>query len=432
MQVHRTLLLGMTALIWSTSPLVGQAQTGAATGGRPPAARTNPPPNSGAKTLAAGQSRPAGSAPTNPSQPAAGSKNAVLQQAGSQAQPRPSGVRPTAGTSGQPAVGPRGTPAPAAAAGEKPERPEGKPLVVEPLPPELERLLIAWERGSAKIERLEGSHQRTVANLVFATEKRAAGKFYFEAPSRGRIDMEGVKPGPKDKALYQTKEGEPFELQADLSQSWICTGNEVLVIDVPNRQYEVFPLPEDIKGERIIESPLPFLFGMKAEDAKRRYKLSLAQFKPEAFDATVEVVPLLQMDRQNYSKAMIRLDLRLFVPTVVRQWDPSGNMITTYVFKDPIVNGGNAVDRLKAAFGGDPFRPNLRGYQLVQQPPVNEGEIQPINGQMPDKGRARAPAPAQPPTAQPRTAQPGAVPQRTGQTGAASGVPGRAAPPPKR
>jgi hypothetical protein len=64
---------------------------------------------------------------------------------------------------------------------------------VKPLSPELERLLTDWAASSEKIHRLEGDHLRRVYDLVYEVEKLSQGRFYYETPDKGRINITPVE-----------------------------------------------------------------------------------------------------------------------------------------------------------------------------------------------------------------------------------------------
>ncbi|MDX1968137.1 MAG: hypothetical protein SFV23_13260 [Planctomycetaceae bacterium] len=310
-----------------------------------------------------------------------------------------SAPRPQAGTrpliAAQPASAPAsGQTRPAPQAGNAQPagqpRPAGEALRVETLDPKLEQILKDWERESAKIKVLQGEHKRSEFNKVFGVEKQSKGMFYFEAPDKGRIDMQGieVKPGAKS-SMVDPVTMEPYELACGADQGWICTGNEVLVLTPSEKQFEAFPIPPNMQGANIIQSPLPFLFGMKADDAKRRFQLTLRGQNEKAY--VIGAVPRLQMDAQNYSHAMISLDKVTFIPRGVQLIDPAGTLMTKYTFENIQVNP--ARNSVLSALGGwfgrdtDPFHPELRGWKKILPP-----AIEPASNQVPGKGNNAPPA----------------------------------------
>lgn len=238
--------------------------------------------------------------------------------------------------------------------------------------PRLNILLNNWEISSAKIKSLHGKHIRSRSNSVFGTDSRATGKFYFEAPDKGRIDLTGKPPAKGDVSSLKTKEGEPYKLTADRDEKWVCDGKQVLMINDAEKQYEAIDLPEEMRGKNIVESPLPFLFGMKAAEMKKRFQMDLIDYNPQTKIAKLTAIPLQGRDAQNFIRAEIQLDTKRYLPTFVALTDPAGTIVTRYIFQEVEVDDNNALNALVGMFGRDPFAPNLRGYQKVQPPPVQQ------------------------------------------------------------
>lgn len=234
---------------------------------------------------------------------------------------------------------------------------------------QLEVILREWEVSSAKIKTLDGTHMRSRSNSVFATDARAAGEFHFEAPDKGRIDLKGMPPAKGAVSRNKTKENEPYSLTADRDEKWICDGKKVLMINEVEKQFESIPLPEEMQGVNIIESPLPFLFGMKAAAAKQRFQMELIQYDPEKKYARITAIPLQAKDAQNFIRADIVLDTEKYLPKFVSLVDPAGTITTQYAFLEVNVNNEGLGRKVADIFGPNPFKPNLRGYKEVQPPP---------------------------------------------------------------
>ncbi len=75
-------------------------------------------------------------------------------------------------------------------------------LKVQNLPPELVKILQNWEKESGKINKLQGNHTRFRYDDIFQVEKRSNGKFYYEKPDKGAIEITGkeIPKGAKGKA----------------------------------------------------------------------------------------------------------------------------------------------------------------------------------------------------------------------------------------
>ncbi len=261
--------------------------------------------------------------------------------------------------------------------GPKPARGEPPLMVIKPVSPEMKEILDEWEQKSARIKSLHGKHTRYVYNHVFELEKRAEGKFYVETPDKGRIDLVGLPPEKKEVSKKRGPEtGKPYRIEADRGEMWICNGEEIVMVNGDEKTYEVAPLPKELRGTNIIDGPLPFLFGMKATDAEKRYQLSLLGQNDKSL--TIQIVPRRQSDMDSYKVAEIRLDKKTYLPLAVRMIDQSG-LETVYVFEILDVNNTSLRSKLAGIFGdSDPFHPDLRkkGYKLVL-PSIEEGTARP-------------------------------------------------------
>lgn len=271
----------------------------------------------------------------------------------------------------------------------RPVRPPAQPLRVEKLDPVLEQALKEWEIESAKIKKLSGEFTRWHYNAVFATAKLGKGQFYYESPDKGRLEVRGIKP-VKPVAV---KAGINFNVQPDTPDLWLCTGTKIMQIHEDDRTYEELEIPEQDRGENIMDTPLPFLFGMKAEKAKRRYELKLDKRSNDDC-LFIHVRPRMQSDAANYREAMIKLDRKLFLPQGVQLIGPDGGE-SVYVFdiKEYKINPRNWLQ--------NPMAVNLKGFQRVMQagPPPTPAQrsspkyaIEPQGAQEQPKPPARPPA----------------------------------------
>lgn len=257
-------------------------------------------------------------------------------------------------------------------------------------PADLEPILLEWEQKTAIITRLRGSLQRYEYDSVFAIEKRAIGEFWYEAPDKGRIDF---KPAPRThpetgKPLLSGKkdpQGNPYKLEAEEEITWVCDGKSIMQIEHGPKTYGLAEIPPQHQGENIMESPLPFLFGMKADKIKQRYKLSLgSQHDKTGSDGRkkyhIVALPLLQSDARNWQRAEVILDAQYCLPSAIRLIDPAGSKETVYVFP---LSGMKANEKIWLP---NPFKMQLWGYKLVEK------QVAPPPGQPQGKGHGVIPA----------------------------------------
>lgn len=270
-----------------------------------------------------------------------------------------------------PAIAQQGAPRPGTspervARNEGAARPDGNTLVTTP--EELEPILREWEEKTAIITKLRGAHQRYEYDEVFGIEKRAVGEFWYQSPDKGRIDFKAPDelPDPPVNPRKKTARGEPYQIQAEDPLTWNCDGRSIVQIEHTPKTYGMAEIPPQNQGQNIMDSPLPFLFGMKADKIKQRYRLSLgSQHGKTGSDGRkkyhVVALPLLQSDARNWQRAEVILDAQYCLPSAIRLIDPGGTKETVYVF--PL----GSMKANEKFWINDPFKMSLRGYKLVEK-----------------------------------------------------------------
>jgi len=277
-------------------------------------------------------------------------------------------------------------PAPAARpVGKKPAEPakidrgrlQTPELRVQKISPELQQVLDRWEQATAHITTLEGEILRYYREFVYMTEKRSRGEFFYKALDKGRLDIQAITiakgttvkvkgPPRRNRKTNRLEPGSDLilEVKSDRPEKWICDGVNIVQINDAERTYERFPIPREYRGRNIMDGPLPFLFGMPAAKAVKRYRLELlGQTSKEVW---LRAWPRWQQDAANYREATVVLDRSTYLPRHVRLVAPDGSQ-TIFSFSKLKVNSRfRAIARLWP--GGDPFRPNLSGYQLILKP----------------------------------------------------------------
>ncbi len=267
-------------------------------------------------------------------------------------------------------------------------RPQNRPVVV--ISKELERVLNDWETKTARITKLRGRHQRFEYDSVFQVEKRAVGSFWYQSPDKGRIDF-NVKgqpniPNPPVNPGKLGPDGQPYRVEAEAPAIWNCDGVNILQVNIPDKTYDQIEIPVRQRGENILDGPLPFLFGVKAEKLKARYILELGDKHDPQGKATsraqyhIIAKPLNANDARNWSRAEVLLNAKYCIPKAIRLIDPAGTKETVYTFALNQMRPNEKLPWLPS-----PFKPRLSGYKLLQtatkEPePRKRGGILPVNG----------------------------------------------------
>lgn len=262
------------------------------------------------------------------------------------------------------------------------ERPQPENLKEHPVSPQLEQILQDWHSKTSLIKTLEGEHQRWVYDPVFETELRAQGKFFYQSPDKGRIDLEAfeIPAGTVSKKLNAKKE--PFQIKSDpdTPQRWICDGAKLIYINDKLQEAEALQIPPTSRGQNIMDGPLPFLLGMPPEMAKKRYALTLV--KEDQGTVMINAKPRWMQDQNNFSDATILLDKAQYLPLAVRMMDPAGKKETVFTFGRMKINDNGFFSKF---FGKNPYEPDLKGYKWVMNKtvPVDENVAMPAANQNP-------------------------------------------------
>jgi TIGR03009 family protein len=206
----------------------------------------------------------------------------------------------------------------------------GQPAAGEPQPPKMTmpQLLVLWEGQSAKLQTLELDMYRIDKDPNWGDEEHYLAHAAFKTPQLAFLDFRKVKmkeqPDPKDKRKKQhvpVKNGNDFVSVP--YETIVCTGEEVWQYRYgEERKIYIYPLDKDQRKRALEEGPLPFLFNMRAAEAKKRYAMYLKGEDKTRY--LVMIKPLLQADQDTFSTAWIYLHKESLLPTRVCLVAPDG------------------------------------------------------------------------------------------------------------
>ncbi|HMO15963.1 MAG TPA: TIGR03009 domain-containing protein [Pirellulaceae bacterium] len=208
----------------------------------------------------------------------------------------------------------------------------------------VDQLLAFWEQSSDQVKAYRCDFKRwnylpsVLAYRDPSTHKLAAhsimvGTIRFAKPGRGRYDIDTVW---HFNAPEQSG-GEPrYDLNPDESaranerETWICDGTTIYEFDYMNKRLNEARLPTEMQGEGLKNSPLPFVFGAKADDLKARFWIRpmVPEGLPDGY-YMIEAFPKTSIDARTYSKIQIVLSSEPFLPVRVElfsvAFDPRTN-----------------------------------------------------------------------------------------------------------
>ncbi len=176
----------------------------------------------------------------------------------------------------------------------------------------LDKVLQVWEQSTGKIARYECKVTRWQYDSTVDDQHPAnvdTGILQYAKPDKGlyRIDKREsiAKKGPKPEYRVSQKFADDY---------WICDGEYLHIRDRNEKQELKKQLPPDQRGNGIHNSPLPFLFGVKAAEIKQRYWIRPIAPPAGSTDVWLEAWPKLLDDAGSYSRVQVILDSKEVLP----------------------------------------------------------------------------------------------------------------------
>lgn len=187
----------------------------------------------------------------------------------------------------------------------------------------LDQILAYWEHSSSKITQYRCQFQRWEYDPVFGPKDTfktySEGTIKYMAPDKGLFRVEKIAfytpaASPEEKPTYTTQP----EVHGE---HWICDGEAVFEFDHQRKRLIERPLPADLRGKAIVDGPLPFLFGAKADSIKRRYWMRVITPKEAQGEYWLEAFPKSQQDAANFKKVEVIIDQKDFLPKAIQIFD---------------------------------------------------------------------------------------------------------------
>jgi TIGR03009 family protein len=247
-----------------------------------------------------------------------------------------------------------------------PPQPPPPPFILTPAEQaQVDRLLLFWEKSSKNIKTFRCKFTRWEYDPVFGPPDKPTyideGELRYAAPDKGLYSVEGPR-----------------------AEKWICDGKSIFEYDFRKKQVIEHRLPPELQGKAIVNGPVPFLFGAKAEQLNRRYWMRIITPPGTQGQVWLEARPRFREDAQNFKYVELILTVReeSVQPSAVQIYHPNGKNHTSYLLEAPVVNKPD----LRGVFE-DPFHARVPiGWQkLVEDAPQG-----PNPAQRPGAGNAPA------------------------------------------
>src|SRR5262245_8533026 len=199
----------------------------------------------------------------------------------------------------------------------------------------LDGYLQRWEQEMRKVQTLAAALSRTDTDKTFNTKTTLVGTAQYM--------KSGTGPTALNLAALELKQSGKTEPADKL----ICTGTYLYKFEVASKEMRAYEMPKPKPGQVADDSFLGFLFGMKAEAAKRRYVLNFASLKtaPNGEDTHyvyVDVLPRFPEDKAEFARARLVLNKDSYLPRQL--WFEHANGSDT-LWDVPKIQAGVTLDR---------------------------------------------------------------------------------------
>lgn len=204
----------------------------------------------------------------------------------------------------------------------------------------VDQVLAYWENSSSQVERLRCqfnrfSYDSGVCNYADPTTSQmvaheiAGGIIKYEAPDRAIIEIDkkriALPPSASNPNLeYRDLDASTMEKQRE---RYVSSGDAIFFYDYAEKQLIKQLLPIELQGQGIKNSPLPFLFGAKADELKARYWIRPITPDNAEKQWWLEVFPKRRQDAEHYSRAVVVLGGDEFLPIQIQLFAPDHNPV---------------------------------------------------------------------------------------------------------
>jgi TIGR03009 family protein len=193
--------------------------------------------------------------------------------------------------------------------------------VLDPAHSRLDAVLIEWEQHMKRVETLSAQCTRTTVDRVLKDTEVFEGAAQYIKPDLFTVEMK--------------QKGKP-----ERYEKWICTGTFLYEFLPQDKLLRVHELPRSKSGQLPQDSFLPFLRGMKADEAKLRYDLTLK--KEDQWWIYVEIKPRLEEDKADFQSARLVLSSQTFLPRELRFKQPNDSEV---IWDIPKIQSGARLNR---------------------------------------------------------------------------------------
>jgi TIGR03009 family protein len=194
---------------------------------------------------------------------------------------------------------------------------------LDPSKDPLDALLLQWEDKMKSITTLSAKVVRTRDDQTFKTREIFEGQAQYMKPNLALLDLR--------------MRGQPSK-----SERFVSTGTYLFEYAPAEKVLRYHELPPPKPGQAGDDNFLSFLFGMKADEAKRRYDIKFMGPGQDQYYYYLEITPRFPADKQDFQKASLALTKGTLLPRLLTFDTPNGDKIQWDI---PSIESGAKLDR---------------------------------------------------------------------------------------
>jgi TIGR03009 family protein len=216
----------------------------------------------------------------------------------------------------------------------------------------LDGLLVNWEGAMVKVESISAQCSRVDENKTFGATKVFVGRALYLKPNLGLLEM------------WEYQKGKPTENFEKI----VVNGSMVYQYIQAQKQVVPTQMPTPKGGQMAEDNFLAFLFGMKAQEAKRRYDIRMVEEKRnDPYYFYLDVLPRSDGDKADFKRARLVLNKDSYMPRQLWFERPNGDTVTWDI---PKVQAGANLNK-------DDFKPVVpKDWKMMEvQRPLEQPRI---------------------------------------------------------
>ncbi len=222
----------------------------------------------------------------------------------------------------------------------------------------LDQVLSSWQIESGKVSIFQCPFERWEYNGAFGPGNdiplnKNKGELSYHKPDKGSFQITEVntwqaEPVPAGGAPPAQAKGNWVKQPNAIGEHWVCDGENVYEYRHDQKQLVVRSIPPAMRGQAIVDGPLPFLFGAEAAKLKARYWMRAEQ-NQDPNEIMIVTRPRGAADAADYRQVDLILDRGRMMPKAMQVHLPNGDR-HVYMFDITQATVNGHLQRIMALF----------------------------------------------------------------------------------